>query len=86
MPKHELFAVVSHFVHGSRAECKCGWKSEYVGTGDLIADRRAIVLEPNFGAGEYRVYIGLYSGSRRMPVERGSASDDRLEAGTLLVE
>jgi 4-amino-4-deoxy-L-arabinose transferase-like glycosyltransferase len=54
--------------------------------GDLIADRREFVLEPNFGAGEYRVYLGLYSGSRRMPVQRGAHSDDRLEAGTLVID
>lgn len=40
MPRHELVAVVSHFIHGSRAECKCGWGSEYVDTGDLIADNK----------------------------------------------
>ncbi|HEY3496153.1 MAG TPA: hypothetical protein VGK73_15750, partial [Polyangiaceae bacterium] len=54
--------------------------------GDLIADRRAFALEPNFGAGEYRVFLGLYSGTKRMPVQRGSASEERLEAGTLIVE
>ena len=54
--------------------------------GDVIADRRAVALEPNFGAGEYRVFIGLYSGTRRMPVQRGAASEDRIEAGTLIVE
>jgi hypothetical protein len=54
--------------------------------GDIIADRRSFVLEPNFSAGEYRVYVGLYSGSRRMPVRRGTSSEDRVEAGTLIVE
>lgn len=55
-------------------------------TGDLIADRHAFVVEPNFSAGAYRVFFGLYSGSRRMPVERGESSDDRLAAGTLTIE
>jgi hypothetical protein len=54
--------------------------------GDLIADRHEIVLEPNFTRGTYRVYFGLFTGSRRMPVRRGPQSDDRIEAGSLVVE
>jgi 4-amino-4-deoxy-L-arabinose transferase-like glycosyltransferase len=53
--------------------------------GDDIADRHEFMLEPNFAPGEYRVYFGLYSGSRRLAVRRGKAQDDRVEAGTLLV-
>jgi hypothetical protein len=54
--------------------------------GDLIADRHELVLEPNFTPGKYRVYVGLYSGSRRLPVRRGSHSEDRLDAGEIVVE
>ena len=53
--------------------------------GDDIADRHEFTLEPNFAPGEYRVYFGLYSGSRRLAVRRGKAQDDRVEAGTVLV-
>lgn len=53
--------------------------------GDDIADRHEFTLEPNFAPGEYRVYFGLYSGSRRLAVRRGKAQDDRIEAGTVLV-
>lgn len=38
MAKHELIAVVSHFVQGTRADCTCGWSSAYVDTGDVLAD------------------------------------------------
>jgi hypothetical protein len=53
--------------------------------GDDIADRHEFTLEPNFTPGEYRVYFGLYSGSRRLAVRRGKAKDDRIEAGTVVV-
>ena len=52
-------------------------------SGDFIADRSAFALEPNFGAGKYRVYFGLYSGNRRLEVRRGRAEENRLEAGFL---
>ena len=51
--------------------------------GDFIADRCEFALEPFFGAGRYRVYLGLYSGSRRLEVRRGRAEENRLEAGFL---
>ena len=51
--------------------------------GDFIADRSEFALEPNFGAGKYRVYFGLYSGNRRLEVRRGQAVENRLEAGFL---
>ncbi|MEI9951150.1 MAG: hypothetical protein WDO74_19760 [Pseudomonadota bacterium] len=51
--------------------------------GDFIADRSEFALDPNFGAGKYRVYFGLYSGNRRLEVRRGRAEENRLEAGFL---
>jgi len=51
--------------------------------GDLVADRFNFELEPNFGAGKYEVYFGLYSGNRRLEVRRGRGTENRLEAGTL---
>ncbi|HEV8551364.1 MAG TPA: glycosyltransferase family 39 protein [Polyangiaceae bacterium] len=54
--------------------------------GDLIADRHPFALEPNFTRGSYHVYFGLYTGARRLTVRRGSATDDRIDAGTVDVE
>jgi len=54
--------------------------------GDLIADRHELTLEPNFTRGRYQVYFGLYSASRRLPVTRGTATDDRLHGGELEVD
>jgi hypothetical protein len=53
--------------------------------GDFISDRYGFALEPNFGAGKYRVYFGLYSGNRRLDVRRGQAEENRLDAGYLEV-
>jgi 4-amino-4-deoxy-L-arabinose transferase-like glycosyltransferase len=53
--------------------------------GDIIADRHEIELEPNFSPGTYQVYFGLYSGSRRLPVKRGSHHEDRVQGGPLVV-
>jgi hypothetical protein len=53
--------------------------------GDYIADVHRFTLEPNFSAGAYKVYFGLFVGSRRLEVKRGEHSDNRLQAGTLHV-
>ena len=54
--------------------------------GDLIADRHDFTLEPNFTRGTYHVFFGLYSGSRRLGVTRGTQTDDRIHGGELVVE
>ncbi len=53
--------------------------------GDVIVDSTDVLLEPNFSPGAYRVYFGLFSGDRRLPVTEGRQSDDRIVAGTLQV-
>jgi len=52
---------------------------------DVIVDSTEVRLEPNFSPAPYRVYFGLFSGDRRMPVTEGPQSDDRIVAGTLQV-
>jgi len=53
--------------------------------GDVVADRYEFRLEPNFTAGEYRLLFGLYAGSRRLALRRGPGTDDRLDAGPVVV-
>jgi hypothetical protein len=53
--------------------------------GDVIVDTTDVLLEPNFSPGSYRVYFGLFSSDRRLPVTDGPQSDDRIVAGTLQV-
>jgi 4-amino-4-deoxy-L-arabinose transferase-like glycosyltransferase len=53
--------------------------------GDWIADRQRLELEPNFAPGSYEVYLGLYSGSRRLEVRRGPHVENRIIAGRLTV-
>jgi hypothetical protein len=52
---------------------------------DVLVDTTDVRLEPNFSPGTYRVYFGLFSGDRRLPVTGGPQSDDRIVAGTLQV-
>lgn len=53
--------------------------------GDILVDTTEVKLEPNFSPGPYRLYLGLFSGDRRLKVSQGSESDDRVEAGVLQV-
>jgi hypothetical protein len=55
------------------------------GPNDVIVDTTDVLLEPNFSPGPYRVYFGLFSGERRLPVTEGPQNDDRIVAGTLQV-
>lgn len=54
--------------------------------GDFFADRHEFALEPHFGPGVYKVYFGLFTGSRRMEVKRGQHDNDRIDAGTLVID
>lgn len=51
--------------------------------GDVIVDTHRIVIDPNFTPGYYKLYFGLFRGSRRLPVERGTHDADRLDAGVV---
>jgi hypothetical protein len=53
--------------------------------GDYIADRHLFRLGPEFSRGEYEVFFGLYSGSRRLDVRRGTHEENRIVAGKLTV-
>ena len=53
--------------------------------GDHVADVHHFTVAPDLAAGRYRVYFGLFSGSRRLEVERGQAENNRLDGGALLV-
>ncbi len=52
---------------------------------DVIVDTTEVTLEPNFSAGPYRIYFGLFAGDRRLPVTDGPSNEDRIVAGTLQV-
>lgn len=58
----------------------------YWRAGDWLADSTELLLEPNFSPGKYRLYFGMYAGSRRLEVTEGPAADDRIEAGALEIE
>jgi hypothetical protein len=52
---------------------------------DVLLDVTELRLEPNFSPGSYRLYFGLFSGDRRLPVTEGPSSEDRVLAGPLQV-
>jgi 4-amino-4-deoxy-L-arabinose transferase-like glycosyltransferase len=53
--------------------------------GDYVVDIHPIELEPNFTAGTYTVFFGLFRGDQRLEVKRGGASENRVNAGPLEV-
>lgn len=53
--------------------------------GDYITDVHEFALEPNFTAGTYSVFFGLFVGSSRLEVVEGEHHENRLRAGTLQV-
>jgi len=54
--------------------------------GDFIVDDDEISLEPNFSAGHYNVYYGLFSGESRLKVKTGRHEDNRIEGGQIRVQ
>jgi hypothetical protein len=53
---------------------------------DVIVDRTEVLLEPNFSAGDYQVYFGLFQGERRLQVTAGRHVEDRVVGGVLSVQ
>jgi hypothetical protein len=53
--------------------------------GDFVADVHQIELEPNFTAGTYTMYFGLFRGEQRLEVKRGAGDDNRVNAGPIEV-
>jgi hypothetical protein len=51
--------------------------------GDFVVDIHPFELEPNFTAGTYTVFFGLFRGDQRLEVKRGGAEDNRVNAGLL---
>jgi len=54
--------------------------------GDYIVDDYELTLEPNFTAGTYNVYYGLFVGETRLKVKTGRHDDNRIEGGALKVQ
>jgi hypothetical protein len=54
--------------------------------GDVIADTQELTVPANYGVGEYTIYVGFFSGSKRLEVKSGPADDgNRVNAGVLRV-
>lgn len=53
--------------------------------GDFITDVHAFDLEPQFTAGSYKLFFGLYSGNERLKVSRGAHDENRIAGGEIIV-
>ncbi|MGB8329496.1 MAG: hypothetical protein WCE62_05165, partial [Polyangiales bacterium] len=54
--------------------------------GDVIVDRQELTVPVNYPAGDYAIYVGLFSGSKRLEVKAGpNDGGNRVNAGTLRV-
>lgn len=51
--------------------------------GDYVRDVHRFTIGSGFPPGHYQVYLGLYSGDRRLEVRRGAATENRLQGGVL---
>jgi len=51
--------------------------------GDLLVDEHPFELGANFGPGTYWLFMGLNSGTTRLPVTEGEHRDDRVVAGKI---
>ena len=58
----------------------------YFQPGDYIVDDYEFSLEPNFTAGNYNVYYGLFQGDTRLKVKTGRHDDNRLDGGQIRVQ
>ncbi len=54
--------------------------------GDYIVDDYEFSLEPNFTAGTYTIYYGLFVGETRLKVKTGRHDENRIEGGVLRVQ
>jgi len=54
--------------------------------GDVIVDTQRLMVPANYPVGEYTMYVGLFSGSKRLEVKSGpNDGGNRVNAGTLRV-
>ena len=54
--------------------------------GDVIADTQELTVPANYRVGDYAMYVGMFSGSTRLPVKSGADEDEnRVNAGVLRV-
>jgi 4-amino-4-deoxy-L-arabinose transferase-like glycosyltransferase len=59
---------------------------KYWQKGDFVVDVYRFRFEPQFAGTTYQVFFGLFIGDKRLSVRTGKHTEDRIIAGTLLVE
>jgi hypothetical protein len=51
-----------------------------------VTDVYPFQLEPHFAGATYQVFFGLFIGEKRLSVRSGNHTEDRIIAGTLIVD
>ena len=54
--------------------------------GDFVTDVYRFQLEPHYSGATYQVYFGLFIGDRRLAVRSGKHTEDRIIAGSVVVD
>lgn len=86
---YEVFVHVDGFglrLNGDHVPVNGRYPTRLWEEGDLIADTQELTVPANFQVGDYALYVGWFSGSKRLELKSGANDgQDRLNAGALRV-
>ena len=86
---HQVFVHVDGYglrINGDHVPVGGKYPTKLWEEGDLIVDRQEITVPANYRVGDYAMYVGLFSGSKRIAVKSGpNDGSDRVNAGALPV-
>ena len=88
-PGYEVFVHIDGYglrLNGDHEPVGGRYPTRVWETGDVIVDAQELSVPPNFRSGDYVIYVGLFSGGKRLEVESGPDDGvDRIRAGLLPV-
>jgi 4-amino-4-deoxy-L-arabinose transferase-like glycosyltransferase len=86
---HQVFVHVDGYglrINGDHVPVGGKYPTKLWEEGDLIVDRQELTVPANYRVGDYAIYVGLFSGSKRLAVKSGpNDGSDRVNAGALPV-
>ncbi|MDB4278767.1 hypothetical protein N9917_04125, partial [Deltaproteobacteria bacterium] len=73
-------------LHGDHIPVDGHYPTKLWETGDVIVDTQELLVPANYPIGDYTMYVGLFSGSKRLEVKSGPNDGvNRVNAGPLPV-
>ena len=88
-PGYEIFVHIDGHglrLNGDHVPVGGRFPTKFWEKGDVIVDTQQLTVPPNYPSGDYAIYVGLFSGSKRLEVKSGSDDgDNRVNAGVLRV-